>query len=167
MDSWPLSSTILMAHVYLRSHIICTTAPKKALSDLQICSVFFFNKWSLSFPALCSNVRFLMIALAYSVPTGVIAGWSGVLDMILTPANINQVRRSPLCRICSPSLHIYRKRDGAKFAVAQRNSQAIVHIISRFTGSRRCNIQTGCHHQMFIFCKLTQQNWLVAFRGEH
>ncbi|XP_041940618.1 solute carrier family 49 member 4 [Alosa sapidissima] len=40
---------------------------------------------------LLSNVRFLMIALAYAVPTGVIAGWSGVLDMILTPANISQV----------------------------------------------------------------------------
>ncbi|XP_067112689.1 LOW QUALITY PROTEIN: solute carrier family 49 member 4 [Osmerus mordax] len=40
---------------------------------------------------LLSNGRFLMIALAYSVPTGVIAGWSGVLDMILTPARVNQV----------------------------------------------------------------------------
>ncbi|KAM3862496.1 solute carrier family 49 member 4 [Diretmus argenteus] len=40
---------------------------------------------------LLSNVRFLMIALAYAVPTGVIAGWSGVLDMILTPAKVNQV----------------------------------------------------------------------------
>lgn len=33
-----------------------------------------------------------MIALAYAVPTGVIAGWAGVLDMILTPANVSQVR---------------------------------------------------------------------------
>ncbi|XP_029936341.1 solute carrier family 49 member 4 [Myripristis murdjan] len=40
---------------------------------------------------LLSNVRFLMIALAYAVPTGVIAGWSGVLDMILTPAKVSQV----------------------------------------------------------------------------
>lgn len=32
-----------------------------------------------------------MIALAYAVPTGVIAGWSGVLDMVLTPANVSQV----------------------------------------------------------------------------
>lgn len=32
-----------------------------------------------------------MIALAYAVPTGVISGWSGVLDMILTPANVSQV----------------------------------------------------------------------------
>ncbi|XP_018601274.2 solute carrier family 49 member 4 [Scleropages formosus] len=40
---------------------------------------------------LLSNVRFLMIALAYSVPTGVVAGWSGVLDMILTPAKVSQV----------------------------------------------------------------------------
>lgn len=39
-----------------------------------------------------SNLRFLMIALAYAVPTGVIAGWAGVLDMILTPANVSQVR---------------------------------------------------------------------------
>lgn len=140
------------------SHHMHHCTKKSPLRSSDLLCFFFFNKWSLSFPALCSNVRFLMIALAYSVPTGVIAGWSGVLDMILTPANINQVRRSPLCRIYSPSLHIYRKRDGAKFAVAQRNSQAIVHIISRFTGSRRCNIQTGCHHQMFIFCKLTQQN---------
>ncbi|TRY84837.1 hypothetical protein DNTS_002280 [Danionella cerebrum] len=40
---------------------------------------------------LLSNMRFLMIALAYSVPTGVAAGWGGVLDMILTPANVSQV----------------------------------------------------------------------------
>lgn len=40
---------------------------------------------------LFSNLRFLMIALAYAVPTGVIAGWSGVLDMILTPAKVSQV----------------------------------------------------------------------------
>ncbi|XP_053353168.1 solute carrier family 49 member 4 isoform X1 [Clarias gariepinus] len=40
---------------------------------------------------LLSNMRFLMIALAYSVPTGVLAGWSGVLDMILTPVRISQV----------------------------------------------------------------------------
>lgn len=32
-----------------------------------------------------------MIALAYAVPTGVIAGWTGVLDMILTPAKVSQV----------------------------------------------------------------------------
>ncbi|KTG03916.1 hypothetical protein cypCar_00001993 [Cyprinus carpio] len=38
-----------------------------------------------------SNMRFLMVALAYSVPTGVIAGWAGVLDMILTPAKVSQV----------------------------------------------------------------------------
>lgn len=38
-----------------------------------------------------SNVRFLMIALAYAVPTGVIAGWTGVLDMVLTPVNVSQV----------------------------------------------------------------------------
>lgn len=41
-----------------------------------------------------SNLRFLMIALAYAVPTGVIAGWSGVLDMILTPANVSQVGKN-------------------------------------------------------------------------
>lgn len=40
---------------------------------------------------LLSNLRFLMIALAYAVPTGVIAGWGGVLDMILTPAKVSQV----------------------------------------------------------------------------
>ncbi|XP_071211424.1 solute carrier family 49 member 4-like [Salvelinus alpinus] len=40
---------------------------------------------------LLSNFRFLMIALAYAVPTGVVAGWSGVLDMILTPARVSQV----------------------------------------------------------------------------
>ena len=32
-----------------------------------------------------------MIALAYAVPLGVVAGWSGVLDMILTPAKVSQV----------------------------------------------------------------------------
>uniref|UniRef100_A0A8C6U859 Solute carrier family 49 member 4 n=1 Tax=Neogobius melanostomus TaxID=47308 RepID=A0A8C6U859_9GOBI len=40
---------------------------------------------------LLSNIRFLMIALAYAVPTGVIAGWAGVLDMVLTPAKVSQV----------------------------------------------------------------------------
>lgn len=40
---------------------------------------------------LLSNMRFLMIALAYSVPTGVVAGWAGVLDMILTPVQVSQV----------------------------------------------------------------------------
>lgn len=40
---------------------------------------------------LLSNIRFLMIALAYAVPTGVAAGWVGVLDMVLTPAKVSQV----------------------------------------------------------------------------
>ncbi|CAL8389219.1 unnamed protein product [Gadus morhua 'NCC'] len=40
---------------------------------------------------LLSNGRFLMIAVAYAVPLGVVAGWSGVLDMILTPAKVSQV----------------------------------------------------------------------------
>uniref|UniRef100_A0A3Q3IHJ2 Solute carrier family 49 member 4 n=1 Tax=Monopterus albus TaxID=43700 RepID=A0A3Q3IHJ2_MONAL len=40
---------------------------------------------------LLSNLRFLMIALAYAVPTGVIAGWLGVLDMVLTPAKVSQM----------------------------------------------------------------------------
>ncbi|XP_051814926.1 solute carrier family 49 member 4 isoform X1 [Acanthochromis polyacanthus] len=40
---------------------------------------------------LLSNLRFLMIAVAYAVPTGVMAGWSGVLDMVLTPAKVSQV----------------------------------------------------------------------------
>ncbi|XP_070832744.1 solute carrier family 49 member 4 [Chaetodon trifascialis] len=40
---------------------------------------------------LLSNLRFLMIAVAYAVPTGVIAGWTGVLDMVLTPAKVSQV----------------------------------------------------------------------------
>lgn len=44
-----------------------------------------------SFCRLLSNFRFLMIALAYSVPLGILAGWSGVLDMILTPAKVSQV----------------------------------------------------------------------------
>lgn len=37
-----------------------------------------------------------MIAMAYAVPTGVIAGWTGVLDMILTPAKVSQVGLDPL-----------------------------------------------------------------------
>ncbi|XP_056267056.1 solute carrier family 49 member 4, partial [Pseudoliparis swirei] len=40
---------------------------------------------------LLSNGRFLMVALAYAVPSGVIAGWVGVLDMVLTPARVSQV----------------------------------------------------------------------------
>ena len=38
-----------------------------------------------------------MIAVAYAVPLGVVAGWSGVLDMILTPAKVSQVRHSHGC----------------------------------------------------------------------
>ncbi|XP_024245446.1 solute carrier family 49 member 4 [Oncorhynchus tshawytscha] len=48
-------------------------------------------RYSSSICRLLSNFRFLMIALAYAVPTGVVAGWSGVLDMILTPARVSQV----------------------------------------------------------------------------
>ncbi|MGH0164950.1 UNVERIFIED_CONTAM: hypothetical protein FKN15_048077 [Acipenser sinensis] len=44
-----------------------------------------------SFCRFLSNFRFLMIALAYSMPLGILAGWSGVLDMILTPAKVSQV----------------------------------------------------------------------------
>lgn len=32
-----------------------------------------------------------MIALAYAIPLGVFAGWSGVLDLILTPVHVSQV----------------------------------------------------------------------------
>ncbi|MEE6522507.1 hypothetical protein FKM82_021072 [Ascaphus truei] len=32
-----------------------------------------------------------MIALAYAIPLGFFAGWSGVLDLILTPVHVNQV----------------------------------------------------------------------------
>ncbi|XP_044525982.1 solute carrier family 49 member 4 [Gracilinanus agilis] len=44
-----------------------------------------------SFCRLLSNLRFLMIALAYAIPLGVFAGWSGVLDLILTPVHVSQV----------------------------------------------------------------------------
>ncbi|GAB5576497.1 solute carrier family 49 member 4 isoform X2 [Prionailurus iriomotensis] len=44
-----------------------------------------------SFCRLLSNMRFLMIALAYAIPLGVFAGWSGVLDLILTPVHVSQV----------------------------------------------------------------------------
>lgn len=71
-------------------------------------------------PHLCfcffSNMRFLMIALAYSVPTGVVAGWAGVLDMILTPAKVSQVRHIP-CSMLGPfrwyiigNYKVFRKR---------------------------------------------------------
>uniref|UniRef100_UPI0037E8E779 solute carrier family 49 member 4 n=1 Tax=Semicossyphus pulcher TaxID=241346 RepID=UPI0037E8E779 len=40
---------------------------------------------------LFRNHRFLMLALAYAVPMGVMSGWAGVLDMLLTPAKVNQV----------------------------------------------------------------------------
>ncbi|XP_069588720.1 solute carrier family 49 member 4 isoform X2 [Ranitomeya imitator] len=40
---------------------------------------------------LLSNGRFLMIVLAYAIPLGFYAGWSGVLDLILTPIHVNQV----------------------------------------------------------------------------
>lgn len=53
--------------------------------------IFLSKNFSLYVAVSLSNVRFLMIALAYAVPTGVIAGWSGVLDMILTPAKVSQV----------------------------------------------------------------------------
>lgn len=48
-----------------------------------------------------SNLRFLMIALAYAVPTGVIAGWTGVLDMVLTPVNVSQVGTKGIINIIS------------------------------------------------------------------
>ncbi|XP_005520028.1 PREDICTED: disrupted in renal carcinoma protein 2 [Pseudopodoces humilis] len=44
-----------------------------------------------SFCRLLSNFRFLMIALAYAIPLGVFSGWSGVLDLILTPIHVSQV----------------------------------------------------------------------------
>uniref|UniRef100_A0A7M4DZI0 Solute carrier family 49 member 4 n=1 Tax=Crocodylus porosus TaxID=8502 RepID=A0A7M4DZI0_CROPO len=44
-----------------------------------------------SFCRLLSNFRFLMIALAYAIPLGVFSGWSGVLDLILTPVHVSQV----------------------------------------------------------------------------
>ncbi|KAE8581663.1 hypothetical protein XENTR_v10024885 [Xenopus tropicalis] len=40
---------------------------------------------------LLSNVRFLLIVLAYAIPLGFYAGWSGVLDLILTPVHVTQV----------------------------------------------------------------------------
>ncbi|XP_072436016.1 solute carrier family 49 member 4 [Chiloscyllium punctatum] len=40
---------------------------------------------------LLGNFRFLMIALAFAVPLGILAGWSGVLDVILTPLKVSQV----------------------------------------------------------------------------
>ncbi|XP_069838558.1 solute carrier family 49 member 4 isoform X2 [Dendropsophus ebraccatus] len=40
---------------------------------------------------LLSNPRFLMIVLAYAIPLGFYAGWSGVLDLILTPMHVTQV----------------------------------------------------------------------------
>lgn len=46
-----------------------------------------------------------MIAMAYAVPTGVIAGWTGVLDMILTPAKVSQVGRAR-------HAHAHTKRRG-------------------------------------------------------
>lgn len=45
---------------------------------------------------LHSNFRFLMIALAYAIPLGVFSGWSGVLDLILTPIHVSQVSISRL-----------------------------------------------------------------------
>uniref|UniRef100_A0A8B9NFV9 Solute carrier family 49 member 4 n=1 Tax=Accipiter nisus TaxID=211598 RepID=A0A8B9NFV9_9AVES len=44
-----------------------------------------------SFCRLLSNFRFLMVALAYAIPLGVFSGWSGVLDLILTPVHVSQV----------------------------------------------------------------------------
>ncbi|CAH2305014.1 disrupted in renal carcinoma 2 [Pelobates cultripes] len=40
---------------------------------------------------LLSNVHFLLLVLAYSIPLGFYAGWYGVLDLILTPVHISQV----------------------------------------------------------------------------
>ncbi|XP_068102311.1 solute carrier family 49 member 4 [Hyperolius riggenbachi] len=47
--------------------------------------------YSTSICKLLSNVRFLMIALAYAIPLGFYAGWSGVLDLILEPIHVSQV----------------------------------------------------------------------------
>uniref|UniRef100_UPI00398EE360 solute carrier family 49 member 4 isoform X2 n=1 Tax=Pristiophorus japonicus TaxID=55135 RepID=UPI00398EE360 len=38
---------------------------------------------------LLGNFRFLMIVLAFAVPLGIFAGWSGVLDLILTPLKVD------------------------------------------------------------------------------
>ncbi|XP_069790899.1 solute carrier family 49 member 4 isoform X2 [Narcine bancroftii] len=40
---------------------------------------------------LLGNFRFLMIALAFAMPLGILAGWSGVLDIIVTPLKVSQV----------------------------------------------------------------------------
>ncbi|XP_059823661.1 solute carrier family 49 member 4 isoform X1 [Hypanus sabinus] len=40
---------------------------------------------------LLGNFRFLMIALAFAMPLGILSGWSGVLDVIVTPLKVNQV----------------------------------------------------------------------------
>lgn len=51
-----------------------------------------------------------MIALAYAVPTGVIAGWVGVLDMILTPAKVSQVGETHTLTHTHARVHsIYRQ----------------------------------------------------------
>lgn len=57
-------------------------------------------------------MRFLMIALAYSVPTGVVAGWAGVLDMILTPVQVSQVRRIPCLAHLDDTLSIIIRFPG-------------------------------------------------------
>uniref|UniRef100_A0A3Q3NA59 Solute carrier family 49 member 4 n=1 Tax=Mastacembelus armatus TaxID=205130 RepID=A0A3Q3NA59_9TELE len=70
---------------------------------------------------LLSNLRFLMISLAYAVPTGVIAGWSGVLDMILTPVNVSQVQKLQVVCIFSMSTQQYVERQtGGLFKVIIR-----------------------------------------------
>lgn len=40
---------------------------------------------------LLGNFRFLMIASAFAMPLGILAGWTGVLDIIVTPLKVNQV----------------------------------------------------------------------------
>ncbi|KAJ4922047.1 hypothetical protein JOQ06_021489, partial [Pogonophryne albipinna] len=67
------------------------------------------------------NVRFLMIALAYAVPTGVIAGWAGVLDMVLTPAKISQVDAG--------WIGFWSTVGGCVFGVAMARSLSVLHLV--------------------------------------
>lgn len=98
-----------MSNEELEAHSILLAPQNSSFSEMKgscawniDCSVLIFV-FFLTFGFFSrSNLRFLMIAMAYAVPTGVIAGWTGVLDMILTPAKVSQVGRVHRARVLTP-----------------------------------------------------------------
>lgn len=79
-----------------------------------------------------------MIALAYAVPTGVAAGWAGVLDMILTPAKVSQVGETQ-AHACTDTLHL-PKTESFISALKRWISFECVYIFYLIVGQKFCRL---------------------------